>query len=65
MKKLYLKLPLKSQINLDMLLIKTRIGNFVLGNPVPIDIPKKFAVSVEELLEGVDLKKLHKAQVEF
>ena len=47
-----------------MLLIKIRIGNFVLGNPVPIDIPKKFAVSVEELLEGVDLKKLHKAQVE-
>ena len=33
---------------------KKKINKSEIGNPVPISIPKKFAVSVEELLEGIE-----------
>ena len=36
---------------------KRKINKADIGNPVPISIPKKFAVRVEDLLEGVDQPK--------
>ena len=33
---------------------KKKINKSEIGNPVPISIPKKFAVSVEDLLEGIE-----------
>ena len=33
---------------------KRKINKADIGNPVPISIPKKFAVRVEDLLDGLD-----------
>ena len=40
---------------------KKRLNKADIGNPVPISIPKKFAVRVEDLLEGVEQPKIVKA----
>merc|ERR1719278_2125024 len=43
---------------------KKKINKADIGLPVPINIPKKFAVRVEELLEGVEVPKVGKVEVE-
>ena len=40
---------------------KRKINKADIGNPVPISVPKKFAVRVEDLLEGVDHPNIIKA----
>ena len=39
---------------------KKRINKSDIGNPVPISVPKKFAVRVEDLLEGVEKPQIGK-----
>ena len=39
---------------------KKRINKSDIGNPVPISVPKKFAVRVEDLLEGVEKPQISK-----
>ena len=39
---------------------KKRINKSDIGNPVPISVPKKFAVRVEDLLEGIEKPQISK-----